>query len=82
MVDFIITIFFELMVLLAIVSTFREWQKSKRNRELLPILAYVFAMLSFLGPYREEALHPWIAGLIWVGVGLVIRIVVRRKTAT
>ncbi|RME55875.1 hypothetical protein D6779_11690 [Candidatus Parcubacteria bacterium] len=80
--DLIITAFFELMVLLAIVGTFREWQKSKRNWELLPILAYVFAMLSFLGPYREEALHPWFAGLIWVGVGIVIRRVVRRKPTT
>ena len=79
--DFIITAFFELMLLLVIVGTFREWQKSKRNWELLPILAYVFAMLSFLGRYREGALHPWIAGLIWIGVGIVIRIVVRRKPA-
>ena len=79
--DLIIVAVFELILLLLIVGTLREWQKSKRHWELLPILAYVFAMLSFLGRYREGVLHPWIAGLIWVGVGVVTRVVVRRKPA-
>ncbi len=79
MIDFIIVVVFELILVLLIVGTLREWLKSKRRRELLPILAYLLAMLSFLGSPRAGALNPWLAGVIWMGIGVVVRVVVRRR---
>jgi ABC-type Co2+ transport system permease subunit len=82
MIDFIIVAVFELILLLLIVGTLREWQKSKCKRELLPILAYLLAMLSFLGSPHAGIVHPWFVGFIWIGIGVVVRMVVRRRTAS
>ena len=82
MIETIIVIVFELLLLLVIAGTLREWWKSKRHVELLPIVAYVLAMCSFAGPFREGVMHPWIVGFVWLAVGLVVRVIVRgRKKA-
>ena len=79
MFDTVITVVFELLLFLLIMGTLYEWWKSKRHVELLPIVLYVLAMCSFAEPFVESVLHPWIAGLTWLGIGLCVRVVIRRR---
>lgn len=80
MFDAIVIVVFELLLTLLIIGTLREWWASKRDRELLPIFAYGVSMLSFVAPRDVVPMHPWEVGFIWLLLGVVLRVLVRRKS--
>ena len=79
MFDLVIVGVFELISILIIVGTIREWWKSRRSRELLPIAAYLLAMVSFLGSPANGAIPPFLAGVVWIVIGVIVRSIVRRR---
>ena len=80
MIDQIINIVYGLLMVLLIVGTVQEWRKTKRHVQLLPIVAYVLSLLAFVGPIRAGVMSPWIAAFAWLAVGLVVRVMVRRRS--
>jgi hypothetical protein len=83
MIDLAVMVLFEVLLLVVIVGTVREWRATGWDRWLLPVPAFVLAMISCALPYSGDDLarHPWLLGAAWLVVGLVLRAFVQRRYA-
>ena len=57
--DFLLIAVFELLALVLSAAAVRDWRTTKRKRELLPVAAYVVALLARRLPLRRpHRAHP------------------------
>jgi hypothetical protein len=83
MIEVAVLVVFELLLLVVVLGTLREWRATRWERWLLPLPAFVLSMASCALPYEGDDLTrlPWLLGAIWLLAGLVLRAGVRRTYA-
>lgn len=79
MFDFVFTATFVLVALLLLVVTLRDWQATKRMRYVLPAIVFVLAAILFIADPMMMGI-PWLAGITWLLIGLVLRVIVRGRS--
>jgi hypothetical protein len=77
--DFILTAAFVLAALLLLVTTIRDWRATKRAGYVLPVVAFVLAGILFIADPVIMGI-PWLAGIVWLVIGLVLRVMVRGRS--
>jgi hypothetical protein len=79
MFDFILTAAFVLAALLLLVTTIRDWRATKRAGYVLPVVAFALAGILFIADPVIMGI-PWLAGIVWLVIGLVLRVMVRGRS--
>ncbi len=79
MFDFILTAAFVLAALLLLVTTVRDWRAIRRAGYFLPAIAFVLAGVLFTADPKMMGI-PWLAGIVWLLIGIVLRVIVRGRS--
>jgi hypothetical protein len=77
--DFIVTAVFVIAAVLMLVVTIREWQATRHMGYILPAIAFGLAAILFIADPMLMAI-PWLAGISWLLIGLVLRLIVRSRS--
>ncbi len=73
-----VTAVFVIAAALMLMVTVREWQATKTVGYVLPAIVFGLAAILFIADPMLMGI-PWLAGICWLLIGLVLRLVVRSR---